>query len=112
MNASAGLDEETSGGKSLDAMAGNGDYTGARAAGVAPVGRCRSGDQKESGNPTLFSANEASPIFAEMRAIVAKTVGVRDILLAALSPLAANIDLAFVYGSVARSRGASKATSI
>jgi hypothetical protein len=47
-----------------------------------------------------------------MRAIVAKTVGVRDILLAALSPLAANIDLAFVYGSVARSRGASKATSI
>ena len=68
--------------------------------------------KKTRGTQTLFGANEASPIFAEMRAIVAKTVGVRDILLAALSPLAANIDLAFVYGSVARSRGASKATSI
>ena len=56
------------------------------------------------GTQTLFSANEASPIFAEMRAIVAKTVGIRDTLLAALSPLAAKIDLAFVYGSVARSR--------
>jgi predicted nucleotidyltransferase len=60
--------------------------------------------KKTLGTQTLFSANEASPIFAEMRAIVAKTVGIRDILLAALSPLAANIDLAFVYGSVARSR--------
>ncbi|MGA2252908.1 nucleotidyltransferase domain-containing protein [Terracidiphilus sp.] len=60
--------------------------------------------KKTLGTQTLFSANEASPIFAEMRAIVAKTVGMRDILLAALSPLAANIDLAFVYGSVARSR--------
>ena len=60
--------------------------------------------KKTLGTQTLFSANEASPIFAEMRAIVAKTVGIRDILLTALSPLAANIDLAFVYGSVARSR--------
>jgi predicted nucleotidyltransferase len=60
--------------------------------------------KKTLGTQTLFSANEASPIFAEMRAIVAKTVGIRDILLAALSSLAANIDLAFVYGSVARSR--------
>ena len=60
--------------------------------------------KKTLGTQTLFSANEASPIFAEMRAIVAKTVGIRDILLAALSPLRANINLAFVYGSVARSR--------
>jgi predicted nucleotidyltransferase len=60
--------------------------------------------KKTLGTQTFFSANEASPIFAEMRAIVAKTVGIRDILLAALSPLATNIDLAFVYGSVARSR--------
>jgi len=56
------------------------------------------------GTQTLFSANEASPIFAEMRAIVAKTVGMRDTLLVALSPLRAKIDLALVYGSVARSR--------
>jgi predicted nucleotidyltransferase len=60
--------------------------------------------KKTLGTQTFFSANEAGPIFAEMRAIVAKTVGIRDILLAALSPLAAKIDLAFVFGSVARSR--------
>ena len=60
--------------------------------------------KKTMGSQTLYSANEASPVFAEMRAIVAKTVGVRDILLAALSPLTAKIELAFVYGSVARSR--------
>jgi predicted nucleotidyltransferase len=60
--------------------------------------------KKTLGTQTFFSANEAGPIFAEMRAIVAKTVGIRDTLLAALSPLAAKIDLAFVFGSVARSR--------
>lgn len=54
------------------------------------------------GTQTLFTANEANPIFAEMRSIVAKTVGMHDVLLAALSPFEKKIDLAFVYGSVAR----------
>ena len=44
------------------------------------------------------------PIFAEMRTLVAKTVGIRDVLLAALLPLKSKIAFAFVYGSVARSR--------
>ena len=51
--------------------------------------------KKTLGTQTLFSANEASPIFAEMRAIVAKTVGIRDILLAALSPLASEYQPCF-----------------
>ena len=55
------------------------------------------------GTQTLFTANASSPIFAEMRSIVAKTVGMHDVLLTALSPLKSKIDLAFVYGSVARS---------
>lgn len=55
------------------------------------------------GMQTLFTANASSPIFAEMRSIVAKTVGMHDVLLTALSPLKSKIDLAFVYGSVARS---------
>jgi uncharacterized protein len=54
------------------------------------------------GTQTLFTANELSPVFSEMRSLVAKTVGMRDVLLAALSPLNGKIDLAFVYGSVAR----------
>ena len=61
---------------------------------------------------TLYSANEASPVFAEMRSLVAKTVGIHDVLLAALLPLARKIHLAFVYGSVARSARAIRATSI
>jgi predicted nucleotidyltransferase len=39
---------------------------------------------------------------------VAKTVGVHEALLEALTPLKENINVAFVYGSVARSRETSK----
>jgi predicted nucleotidyltransferase len=56
------------------------------------------------GTHTLYSANQASPVFQEMRSLVAKTVGVHDALLEALTPLKRNINVAFVYGSVARSR--------
>lgn len=60
--------------------------------------------RKTLGTHTLYSANEASPVFAEMRNLVSKTVGTHDVLLAALHPLEKKINLAFVYGSVARSR--------
>ncbi len=60
--------------------------------------------RKTLGTHTLYSANEAGPVFAEMRSLVAKTVGIHDVLLAALQPLEKKINLAFVYGSVARSR--------
>ncbi len=59
--------------------------------------------RRAQGSQTLFAANQSSPVFAEMRGLVAKTVGMHDVLLAALSPLKEKIDLAFVYGSVARS---------
>jgi uncharacterized protein len=55
------------------------------------------------GKQTLFSANQANPVFAEIKSLVAKTVGLHDVLVEALSPLRRKIDLAFVYGSVARS---------
>ncbi len=58
--------------------------------------------KRTQGTQTLFTANEASPVFAEMRSIVAKTVGMRDVLLKALRSLETRIDVAFVYGSVAR----------
>lgn len=60
--------------------------------------------RKTLGSQTLYSANDGSPVFAEMRTLVAKTVGIHDVLLAALHPLERKINLAFVYGSVARSR--------
>ena len=60
--------------------------------------------RKTLGTHSLYSANESCPVFAEMRSLVAKTVGIHDVLLAALHPLAKKINLAFVYGSVASSR--------
>lgn len=58
------------------------------------------------GTHTLYRANQDSPVFQEMRSLVAKTVGVHDVLLEALGPLKKKISVAFVYGSVARSREA------
>src|ERR1017187_6093273 len=54
------------------------------------------------GNQVLFRANPKSQIFAEMKRLVAKTVGVHDTLRSALAPLGTQIQIAFVFGSVAR----------
>jgi predicted nucleotidyltransferase len=54
------------------------------------------------GNQVVFQANRRSPIFRELKSLVAKTVGVRDVLRSALASLAGEIAIAFVYGSVAR----------
>jgi predicted nucleotidyltransferase len=54
------------------------------------------------GKQTLYRANQDSPVFAEIKSLVAKTVGIHDVLVEALSPLRRKINLAFVYGSVAR----------
>jgi predicted nucleotidyltransferase len=56
----------------------------------------RQGKQKH------YQANADAPVFAELRGLVLKTMGLADVLSAALAPLASQIDLAFVYGSVAR----------
>jgi uncharacterized protein len=60
------------------------------------------------GAQTLYSANQESPIFQEIRGLVNKTVGTHDVLANALYPLRKKINLAFVYGSVARSREAER----
>ena len=54
------------------------------------------------GNQTHYRANEASPIFSELRAIIVRTSGIAEPIREALGPLAARIDLALIYGSVAR----------
>jgi predicted nucleotidyltransferase len=59
--------------------------------------------RKIVGAQTLYSANQQSPVFAEIKNLVAKTVGMHDVLYEALDPLGKKINLAFVYGSVARS---------
>jgi len=60
--------------------------------------------KKTIGTQTLYSANRESPVFREIKGLVTKTVGMHDVLAEALSSLRDEINLAFVYGSVARSR--------
>ena len=52
-------------------------------------------------NLVYFQLNRAVPVFDELRGIVQKTAGVADFLRAALLPLAASIQHAFIYGSTA-----------
>ncbi len=54
------------------------------------------------GNQKHYQANPEAPIFAELRTIVLKTFGVADILRAALERFLPTIELAFVYGSIAK----------
>jgi predicted nucleotidyltransferase len=54
------------------------------------------------GNQKHYQANASAPIFAELRGLVLKTFGLGDVLRDALSPLASEIQAAFVFGSVAK----------
>ena len=55
-----------------------------------------------SGHQVYYEANAESPVFEELKSLITKTFGVADVLRAALTPLADQISVAFVFGSVAR----------
>ena len=54
-----------------------------------------------SGNRTYFQADEACPVFTELRSLLIKTSGLIDVLQDELAPLSAKITVAAVYGSMA-----------
>jgi predicted nucleotidyltransferase len=54
------------------------------------------------GNQKHYRANQASPIFEEMKSLVVKTMGLAEPIRRALEPYADRITVAFVYGSVAK----------
>lgn len=56
------------------------------------------------GNRKHYQANAAAPIHAELRSIVAKMLGPADAVRQALAPIASELQLALLYGSVARQR--------
>jgi len=56
----------------------------------------------KQGNQKHYQANVSAPVFAELRGLVLKTMGLADVLRHALLPLAAQIEMAFIYGSVAK----------
>ena len=59
---------------------------------------CRETD----GNRVYYSANLAHPLLPELQSIFAKTVGLADKVKDALEPFWGQIELAFIFGSVAR----------
>lgn len=61
------------------------------------------------GNQNHYQANPDCPIYEEVIGIVRKTFGIGDVIKAALIPLQARIDAAFIYGSIAK--GQATATS-
>ena len=58
--------------------------------------------RKTQGNQVLYQANPQSPVFSEVKGLIAKTVGIHDVIRSSLASLVPEIQIAFVYGSVAR----------
>jgi predicted nucleotidyltransferase len=56
----------------------------------------------------LYEANRQSPIFEELHSLILKTVGLLEPLTKALQPLAKTMEVAFVYGSVAKGEDSAK----
>lgn len=54
------------------------------------------------GNQNHYQANPENPIYEELKGIAQKTFGLVDIVTEALEPLLVKIDLALIYGSVAK----------
>lgn len=60
--------------------------------------------REKRGNQQLYRADKNCPVFMELASILRKTSGVADTLAGALAPLKAQIEVAFIYGSVAQGR--------
>jgi predicted nucleotidyltransferase len=54
------------------------------------------------GNQKYYTARNDSPVFPELHGLIVKTVGIVGPLRAALRPVAKKIQLAFVFGSIAK----------
>ena len=55
------------------------------------------------GKQKYYQANRESPVFNELHGLIVKTVGVADVLRTALEPALGQIEIAFIFGSIARS---------
>jgi predicted nucleotidyltransferase len=54
------------------------------------------------GRQVYYEANRASPIFSDLQRILLKTFGAADVIRRALAAIGDAIEVAFIYGSVAR----------
>jgi predicted nucleotidyltransferase len=62
---------------------------------------------EKRGNQVLYGADRDSPIFDELASILRKTSGLADVLARALEPVRSRIEVAFVFGSVAKGKAGS-----
>lgn len=60
--------------------------------------------REKRGNQQLYRADMECPIFTELASILRKTSGIADVLSAALAPLASQLRIGFIFGSVAQGR--------
>jgi predicted nucleotidyltransferase len=72
---------------------------------LAEAGLVRS---ERVGNLRRFQANAESPVYGELVALTRKTLGIEPMLRDALEPLAPKVDVAFIYGSVAKGTDTAK----
>lgn len=54
------------------------------------------------GNQNHYQANPACPVYEELQGLVRKTFGITDVIRTTLLPLLDKIELAFIYGSIAK----------
>jgi len=59
-------------------------------------------ETRREANRTYYRASADCPLLPELTGLIAKTVGIADVLRRALSPFNKQTDWAFIYGSVAR----------
>jgi len=60
--------------------------------------------KQKKGNQVLYKANIDCPIFKELASILRKTSGVADVIKGALSSLTNTIEIAFIFGSLAKGK--------
>lgn len=53
------------------------------------------------GRQVMYAMNQSCPVYPELNMLLAKTVGLADVVRDALTPLAQQVELAYVYGSLA-----------
>jgi len=58
--------------------------------------------RRQDGNRAYYSAETESPIFGDLHGLLLRTAGLTDVLAESLERFRDRIDVAFVYGSVAR----------
>jgi predicted nucleotidyltransferase len=58
--------------------------------------------RREVGRQVFYRADKGSPVYEELRGLVLKTVGAAGVIGEALGPLARGINVAFLFGSIAR----------